>query len=78
MIFKKIQSIIAAHLGIDEEDITLNSTMSDDLGADSIDAAEIIMAIEDEFSIEIPEDVMGDFHSLKDIVEYVESQIEND
>lgn len=76
MVFKKIQSIIAEHLGIDENDITLDSTMNDDLGADSIDAAEILMAIEDEFSIEIPENVMEDFSNLRDIVEYVESQID--
>ncbi|MDO4720638.1 MAG: acyl carrier protein [Peptostreptococcaceae bacterium] len=76
MVFKKIQSIIAEHLGIDENDITLDSTMNDDLGADSIDAAEILMAIEDEFSVEIPENVMEDFSSLRDIVEYVESQID--
>lgn len=74
MVFKKIQSIIAEHLGIDENDITLDSTMNDDLGADSIDAAEILMAIEDEFSIEIPENVMEEFSTLRDIVEYVESQ----
>lgn len=78
MIFKKIKTIIAEHLGIDEADITLDSTMNDDLGADSIDAAEIIMAIEDEFSIEIPEEVMEEFTSLRDIVDYVESQTEED
>lgn len=78
MIFEKIKSIIAEHLGIEESQITLESTMNDDLGADSIDAAEIIISIEDEFSIEIPEEVMENFSKLKHIVEYVESQVEED
>ena len=57
MIFEKIQDIISKQLGIDRDSIQLTSNLTTDLDADSIEAVEIIMSIEDEFEIEIPDEV---------------------
>ncbi|MBP2026724.1 acyl carrier protein [Acetoanaerobium pronyense] len=75
MVYEKVRFIIADHLGLDEEKISLDTTITEDLEADSLDAVEIIMAIEDEFSIEIPDEQVENFVSLRDIVEYVETQL---
>jgi len=75
MVYEKVRFIIADHLGLDEEKISLDNTINEDLEADSLDAVEIIMAIEDEFSIEIPDEQVENFVSLRDIVEYVETQL---
>lgn len=75
MIFEKVKRIIANKLTISNPDsITLESTLSDDLDADSLDAVEIIMAVEDEFSIEIPDEYAERFKSVSDIVSFVEKQ----
>jgi len=72
MIFKTIKKIISEQLGIDEKDINLDSNLTNDLNADSLDAVEIIMAIEDEYSIEIPDEKIEDFGTLQDLVEFIE------
>lgn len=75
MVYEKISAIISEHLGIDEDKMNPQSTLGEDLEADSLDAVEIIMAIEDEFSIEIPDEAAEKFVSLKDMVDYVEANI---
>lgn len=76
MAFEKIKEIIIDQLGLDDSvEISLESSVKDDLDADSLDAVEIIMAIEDEFGIEIPDDVATEFKTVKDITDYVESMI---
>ena len=64
MEFEKLKSIIAEVLNLDPDEITPESTFTDDLGADSLDIAQIIMSIEDEFDIEIPEDVMESIQTV--------------
>ncbi len=64
MIFEKIKATIAEQLSIDEEEITMESSFIDDLGADSLDIVELIMALETEFDLEIPdEDAEKNFYS---------------
>ena len=71
--FEKIRSIIADQLCIDNADsITLETTLSDDLEADSLDAVEVIMAIEDEFGIEMPDEEAQNFKTVGDICKFVE------
>ena len=71
--FKKIQTIIADQLGIDKLDkITMNTSLIDDLEADSLDAVEVIMALEDEFGIEIPDEEAENFKTIGDIFKYIE------
>ena len=76
MIFETIRKIISEQLGLDEKIISLDSNLTTDLDADSLDAVEIIMAIEDEFSIEIPDDGIEDLVTIHDLVEYIESSVQ--
>ena len=76
MIFETIRKIISEQLGLDEKIISLDSNLTTDLDADSLDAVEIIMAIEDEFSIEIPDDRIEDLVTIHDLVEYIESSVQ--
>ena len=74
MIFDKIKNIIKDELGFETDDLTLESTL-EDMGADSLDAVELIMAIEEEYEIEIAEEDAQQFTSLGNIVSYIESKI---
>ena len=72
MLFEKVRDILAEQLEIDPETITLDTNIVDDLDADSLDLAEIIMAIEEEFDIEVPDEEAEKFQIVGDIVKYVE------
>ncbi|MFW6318810.1 MAG: acyl carrier protein [Bacillota bacterium] len=72
MMFEKIRGIIADELGIEEDSIELDSDLTDDLGADSLDAVELIMAIEEEFDIEIDDTAAQKIKTVQDIVDYLE------
>lgn len=74
--FEKIQEIIADKLSIDVEEITLESSFIDDLNADSLDIVELIMALEDELELEIPDEEVEGFKTVGDVVTYVKTQIE--
>ena len=74
-IFEKIRAIIADQLDIDPESITLETNLQKDLEADSLDAVEIVMAIEEEFSIETPEDSMDEFLVVSNIVRFIEESL---
>jgi len=75
MSFEKIKSIIVEQLSVDEATVTMETSLMKDLEADSLDAVEIIMAIEDEFDIEIPDEDAEKFQNIGDIVKYVEEKI---
>lgn len=75
MEFEKLQKIIAEVLNIDADKITLDSTFVDDLGADSLDVFQIIMGIEDEFGIQIPDDAAESIVTVSDAVEQIKSAI---
>ena len=75
MEFEKIQEIIADVLNVDPQDITMNSTFVDDLGADSLDIFQIIMGIEEEFDIEIPNEAAEKISTVADAVEQVKNAI---
>jgi acyl carrier protein len=68
--------MIVDQLGVDEDSITEDSSFVDDLNADSLDMVELVMAMEQEFDIEIPDDVAEKVATVKDAVEYVQSLIE--
>ena len=69
--FDKVKAIVVEQLGVDEAEVTIDSTFIDDLGADSLDIVELIMAFEEEFNVEIPDDVAE--KTVKDTVEYIDS-----
>ena len=72
MIFDKIKDIIIEQLQVEESDVTMDTNLMKDLSADSLDAVEIIMAIEDEYGIEIPEEEAEKIQTVGDLVRYVE------
>ncbi len=72
MIFEKVKKLIAEQLDVDENDITEASSITDDLGADSLDVVDLVMSIEDEFDVEIPEDQVENIKTVGDIVNYIE------
>ena len=74
MVFEKIREIIMEQLNVDQDDVTMDTHLMKDLEADSLDAVEIIMAIEEEFEIEIPDDDAEKFQNVSDIVRFVEEK----
>jgi acyl carrier protein len=72
---EKLFTLVARQLGIDEADISLSSNFMDDLGADSLDTVELVMLLEDEFDIEIPDDVATELHTVADVYNYLEANI---
>ena len=74
--FERIQGIIADKLSIDVEEITLDSSFIDDLNADSLDIVELIMALEDELEMEIPDEDVENFKTVGDVVNYVKTHHE--
>ncbi len=72
MIFEKIKEIIIEQLQVEEDEISMDTNLMKDLSADSLDAVEIIMAIEDEFGIEIPDEDAEHIQTVGDLVRYVE------
>ena len=68
---EKIQAIIAEQLGIDESEITMESNFSDDLGADSLDLFELVMNLEEEYSIEIPTEELEAIKTVGDVINYL-------
>jgi acyl carrier protein len=75
MEFEKLQNIIAEVLNIDAEEITMESTFIDDLGADSLDVFQIIMGIEEEFDIEIPNEEAEKISTVADAVEQIKNAL---
>ena len=72
MLFDKIKDIIIDQLQVEESDVDMDTNLMKDLSADSLDAVEIIMAIEEEFGIEIPDEDAENFQTVADLVKYVE------
>jgi acyl carrier protein len=76
MVFEKIKKIIAEQLGIGEDEIKMDSSFVDDLGADSLDIVELIMALETEFDLEIPDEEAEKISTVGDVVEYIKAHTE--
>ena len=70
----KVKKIVADHLGIDEAKVTEESSFIDDLGADSLDTVELVMAFEEKFGIEIPDDAAETIQTVKNAIDYIESK----
>lgn len=74
--FEKIRKTIASQLSIDEEEIKMESSFMNNLGADSLDIVELIMALEEEYDIEIPDEDVEKIVTVGDIVEYIKARSE--
>lgn len=75
MEFEKLRDIIVEVLNVDETEVTMESTFIDDLGADSLDVFQIIMGIEEEFDIEIPNDAAENISTVADAVEQIKNAL---
>ena len=73
MVFEKVKALIVEQLDVDPETVTMDTDFMKDLEADSLDAVEIILGVEDEYGIEIPDEVAENFTKVADIVEYIEA-----
>tara|TARA_B100002049_G_C15771864_1_gene247099 strand:- start:215 stop:451 length:237 start_codon:yes stop_codon:yes gene_type:complete len=71
---EQVKKIVIDHLGIDESKITLESKFIEDLGADSLDTVELVMAFEENFNIEIPDDAAGTITTVQDAINFIESK----
>jgi len=73
MVFEKVKKIIVEQLGVEEDEVNMESSFIDDLGADSLDIVELIMALEEEFDIEIPDSEAEKIASVGDAVDYIKN-----
>jgi acyl carrier protein len=72
----KVKEIIVQQLGVDESKVTLDASFVDDLGADSLDTVELVMAFEEEFNVEIPDEAAEKISTVRDAVEYLKQHLE--
>ena len=70
--FEKVRDIVVEQLGVEADEVTIDSTFIDDLGADSLDIVELIMAFEEEFGIEIPDEAAEKIKTVQDVVNYID------
>lgn len=73
--FEKLQDIICNQLGIEKEKVVLSADFTTELGADSLDVVELVMAFEEEFEIEIDDEVAGEMSTVADALEYIEKNL---
>ena len=73
MILEKVKAILSEQFDVEEDTITADTSISDDLGADSLDVVDLLMSIEDEFEIEIPDEEIDNIKTVGELVKYIES-----
>lgn len=76
MVFDKIKDIIVEQLDVEEDAVTMESSITDDLGADSLDVVDLVMSIEESFDVEIPDEEVENIKTVGDIVKYIENKVE--
>ncbi|HAG06680.1 MAG: Acyl carrier protein [Clostridia bacterium 62_21] len=74
-VFDKVKGIIVEQLGVDEADVTLDASFVDDLGADSLDLVEMVMAFEEAFEMEIPDEDAEKIRTVGDAVKYIQDRL---
>ena len=72
MVFEKIREILCDQLDLNEDDVTMSSSLIDDLGADSLDMVDLVMTIEDEFELDVEDEDVENIKTVGDIVHYIE------
>ncbi len=75
MVFEKIKKMLAEQLDADEDDMTMDTNIAKDLDADSLDVVELLMTIEDEFNVEIPDEEIENIKTIGDLTEYIQNNI---
>ena len=73
MVFDKIKDIIVEQLDVEEDAVTMEASITEDLGADSLDVVDLVMSIEESFDVEIPDEEVENIKTVGDIVKYIEN-----
>lgn len=73
MVLEKVKAILAEQFDIDEDTLTVDTNLQEDLGADSLDVVDLLMSIEDEFEVEIPDEEIENIRTLGELVSYIEA-----
>lgn len=72
MVFEKVRDILVDQLDVDEDTVTMDASITADLGADSLDVVDLVMSLEEEFECEIPDDEIENIKTVGDVVKYIE------
>ena len=72
--FEKIQEIVAEQLNCDVENVTMETNFKDDLDADSLDIFELVMALEEEYNVEIPSEDLNELNTVEDVIKYLQEK----
>ena len=75
MVFEKIKEMLADQLDADAEEMTMDTLIAEDLGADSLDVVDLLMSLEDEFDVEIPDEEIENLKTIGDVVEYIQNNM---
>ena len=75
MVFEKVRDILVDQLDVEEEKVTMDASITDDLGADSLDVVDLVMSLEEEFDVEIPDNQVENIKTVGDIVRYIEANV---
>ena len=75
MVFEKVRAIICDQLDLEEDKVTMDSAIIDDLGADSLDVVDLVMSFEEEFDIEIPDEMIEDIKTVGDVLKCIEDHM---
>ncbi|HCA53908.1 MAG: acyl carrier protein [Acutalibacteraceae bacterium] len=73
MVFEKVKKILSEQFGVEEDTITLETSLIDDLDADSLDVVDLLMSIDDEFEVEVPDEEVENIKTVDDLVKYIEN-----
>ena len=76
MVIDKIKDIIVEQLDVEEDAVTMEASITEDLGADSLDVVDLVMSIEESFDVEIPDEEVENIKTVGDIVKYIENKVE--
>lgn len=76
MVFDKIKDIIVEQLDVEEDAVTMEASITEDLGADSLDVVDLVMSIEESFDVELPDEEVENIKTVGDIVKYIENKVE--
>ena len=75
MVFEKVRDILVDQLDLEEEKVNMDASITDDLGADSLDVVDLVMSLEEEFDVEIPDNQVENIKTVGDIVRYIEDNV---
>ncbi len=75
MVFEKVRAILMEQLDLEEDQITQDSSIAEDLGADSLDIVDLVMSLEDEFDTEIPDEAIENLKTVGDVVKFIEENL---